>query len=106
MAHRIHLVDGLLHLASIPRARPVVTAAAVSFAICHLVVLATVPTSVAIANNLDVELPRQLVYCAAVLCRFALPLVIMVAGIAYRRAGLSDEPRSKDPSVVAPHRPS
>jgi hypothetical protein len=106
MADRGHLVDGLLHLASTSRARSVVTAAAVSFALCHFVVLAADPTSAAIANDLDAELPRQLTYCGAVLCRFAVPLIIMIVGMVYRRPGLSDESRSKDPSVVAPHPPS
>ena len=96
MAHRVHLVDSLLHLASTSRARSVVTAAAVSFALCHFVVLATAPASLAFAN-LDAELPRQLVYCAAVLCRFAVPLIVMIVGLAYRRSNLSDAPRSKDP---------
>src|SRR5580658_2574743 len=41
MAHRFPFVDDLLHLASTSRTRSVVTAAAVSFAVCHLVVLAS-----------------------------------------------------------------
>jgi hypothetical protein len=85
MAKRIALVDDLLHLASTSRARSVVTAAAVSFAVFHSVVLVTAPASMVIANNLDAELPRQLVYCTAVLCRFAVPLAVMVVGIMYTR---------------------
>jgi hypothetical protein len=88
MAHRFPFVDDLLHLASTSRTRSVVTAAAVSFAVCHLVVLASAPSSVVIAANLDAELPRQLVYCAAVLCRFAVPLVVMIVGMTYRRSKL------------------
>jgi hypothetical protein len=86
VAHKFLAVDSLLHLASTSRARSVVTVAAVSFAVCHLVVLATAPTSVAIAGNLDVEIPRELVYLAAVLCRFAVPLGVMIVGIAQWRS--------------------
>jgi surface polysaccharide O-acyltransferase-like enzyme len=86
MAHKIRLVDDLLHLASTSRSRSVVTAAAISFAICHFVVLAVAPTSLAIANDLDAEIPRQLVYFAAVLCRFAVPLGIMIVGMMLGRS--------------------
>jgi hypothetical protein len=86
MARRVPLVDDLLHRASTSRARSVVTAAAVSFAICHFVVLATAPMPAVIADNLDAELPRQLVYCAAVLCRFAAPLAVMIVGMMCRRS--------------------
>ena len=86
MAHRYRLVDGLLHLASTSRSRSVVTAAAFSFAICHFVVLAAAPASVAAAGNLDAEIPLQVVYFAAVLCRFAVPLGIMIVGMMYGRS--------------------
>jgi Na+/melibiose symporter-like transporter len=72
-------IENLLQLASAPRSRSVVTAAAVSFAVCHLVVLATAPT------NLDAEIPRQLVHFTAVLCRFAVPFSIMIVGMMHRR---------------------
>jgi hypothetical protein len=85
MAHKFHPVDGLLHLASTSYARSVLTIAAVSFAVCHFVVLATAPTSVVLAGNLDADIPRELVYMAAVLCRFAVPLSVMVVGIALAR---------------------
>ena len=83
MAHKFRLVDNLLHLASTSRSRSVVTAAAISFAICHFVVLAAAPTSVAIV---DAEIPRQLVYFAAALCRFAVPLGIMIVGMMHGRS--------------------
>lgn len=86
MAHKFPLVDGLLHVASTSRARSVLTVAAVSFAVCHCVVLATAPTSVIIAGNLDEDIPRELLYLAAVLCRFAVPLSVMIVGIAQGRA--------------------
>lgn len=86
MAHRLRLVNEVLHLASTARSRSVVTAAAISFAICHFVVLAAAPTSPAIAGNLDAEIPRQLVYFAAVLCRFAVPLAIMIVGMMHWRS--------------------
>ena len=82
MAQKFPLVDGLLHFASTSRARSLVTAAAVSFAVCHFVVLATAPTSAVIAGNLEEEIPRQLLYLAAVLCRFAVPLGVVIVGIA------------------------
>ena len=85
MAHNLPVVDGLLHLASTSHARAVVTVAAVSFAVCHIVVLATAPTLNA-GGNLDVEIPRELVYLAAVLCRFAVPLGVMIVGIAQARS--------------------
>lgn len=81
MAHKSPLVDDLLHLASAPRSRSVVMAAAVSFAVCHVVVLATAPTAAVIAGNLDAEIPRQLIQFAAVLCRFAAPFGIMIVGM-------------------------
>jgi len=68
------------------RARSVVTYAAVSFAACYFGVLATAPSSMVIASNLDAELARQLVYCAALLGRFALPLIVMVVGLMYQRS--------------------
>jgi hypothetical protein len=81
MAHKFHLVDDLLHLASTSRSRSVVSAAAIAFALCHVVVLATGPTSMVMVGNLDAEMPRQLLYAAAVLCRFAVPLGIVIVGM-------------------------
>jgi hypothetical protein len=86
MAHNLPLLDGLLHLASTSHARSVVTVAAVSFAVCHIVVLATAPTLGAVGGNLDAEIPRELVYLAAVLCRFAVPLGVMIIGFAQLRS--------------------
>jgi hypothetical protein len=86
MARKVPLVDSLLHVASTSRARSVLTVAAVSFAVCHFVVLATAPASVVLAGNLDADIPRQLVYIAAVLCRFAVPLSVMIVGIALGRS--------------------
>jgi hypothetical protein len=86
MTHKFPLIDGLLHLASTSRARSVVTLAAVSFAVCHFLVLATAPTSVIVAGNLDVDIPRELMYMAAVLCRFAVPLAVMIIGVAQVRS--------------------
>ena len=80
-----HKVENLLHLASAPRSRSVVTAAAVSFAVCHLVVLATAPTAVVMVGNLDAEIPRQIAHFTAVLCRFAVPFSIMIVGMMHGR---------------------
>jgi hypothetical protein len=86
MTHKFPQIDGLLHLASTTKARSVVTLAAVSFAVCHFVVLATAPTSVIIAGNLDADIPRELMYMAAVLCRFAVPLGVMIVGVVQVRS--------------------
>ena len=53
------------------------TLAAVCFAVCHLLVMATDPT----AASLQDEIPRQLIHWAAELCRFAVPLCMMTVGI-------------------------
>jgi hypothetical protein len=86
MAQKFHLVDDLLHLASTSRTRSAVSAAAIAFAVCHLMVLASSPASVAVAGGLDAELPRRLVYIAAVLARFAVPLCIMIVGMTHGRS--------------------
>ena len=80
---RKHGLDDLLHFVSTSRSTSTVTVAAISFAICHLAVMATTATSLGISTDLD-EVPRQLLHFAAVLCRFALPLCFMVAGFAIR----------------------
>ena len=75
-------VDDLLHFASASRSKSAVTLAAVSFAICHLIVMGT--ASLGASADLDVEIPRQIIHYAAELCRFVLPLGFMVAGFAIR----------------------
>jgi hypothetical protein len=76
--------DSFLHGVSTPRSRSAVTFAAVSFAVCHLVVMGSGSSPAGITADLDVEIPRQLLYFGAVICRFALPLGILVAGFATR----------------------
>jgi hypothetical protein len=83
MATKAQVFDNLLNFASTSRSRSMVTLAAVSFAICHLVFLASAPASAG-AADLDAEIPRQLVRFAAEFCRFALPLGFMIAGFAIR----------------------
>jgi hypothetical protein len=80
MARKSHFVDDLLRFVSASRSRSAVTLAAVSFAICHLVVLGTATANAAATVDLDAEIPLQLIHFAAVVCRFALPLGFMVAG--------------------------
>jgi hypothetical protein len=75
------VLDKLLHLASTSRSRSAITLAAVSFAICHFVAIATMPAPAVVANDLDAEIPRQLIHFAAVFLRFALPLSVMVVGM-------------------------
>jgi hypothetical protein len=82
MAHRRGRLSGILQLASTARLRWAVTLAAVSFAVCHLVSMGTGPGPTGGAADLDAEIPRQLVHFAAELCRFALPLGFMLAGLA------------------------
>jgi len=84
MAHK-HGLDDLLHFASAPRLRLAVTLAAVSFAICHVAVMATAATPNGITVDLD-EIPRQLIHFAAVFCRFALPLGFMIVGMGFGRS--------------------
>jgi hypothetical protein len=83
MALKAQVFGNLLNFASTQRSKSTVTLAAVSFAICHLVVMGTAPVHVGGAD-LDVEIPRQLMHFAAELCRFILPLGFMVAGLATR----------------------
>lgn len=77
MALKSRVFDDLLHFASTPRSRSTVTLAAVSFAVCHLFVMGTDSTPV----DLPDAIPRQLLHFAADLCRFALPLGVMVVGM-------------------------
>jgi hypothetical protein len=79
MALKSRIFDDLLHFASTSRSRSTVTLAAVSFAICHLVAVATAPPPTSGTADLDVEIPRQLLHFAAEFCRFALPLGFMLA---------------------------
>ena len=91
MADRHDLLGGLLQCASTRRLRSAVTLAAVSFAICHVVSMATAPGAVGGSADLDNEIPRQLIHFAAELCRFALPLGFMVAGFTTRIKATSAE---------------
>jgi hypothetical protein len=75
----------LLRFASTSRSRSTVTLAAASFAICHLVVMATGSTAGG-AAELEGEIPRQLIHFVADLCRFALPLGVMVVGMIHGRS--------------------
>ena len=93
MATKAQVFDNLLNFASTSRSRSMVTLAAVSFAICHLVFMATARASAG-AGDLDAEIPRQLAHFAAELCRFALPLGFMVAGFAVRsKSGKIAQPK-------------
>jgi len=85
MAHKSGLLDDFLHFASTSRSRAAVSLAAISFALCHGIVLATTPISADVARDLDAEIPREIMHVAAVLCRFALPLGVMVVGMGFRK---------------------
>jgi hypothetical protein len=82
MAHKPGLLHDLLQFACASRLRSAVTFAAVSFAVCHFVVMATGAAPVTGAGDLDADIPRRLIHFAAELCRFALPLAFMVVGFA------------------------
>jgi len=82
MALKTRVFDDFLHFASTSRSKSAVTMAAVSFAICQLIVMGTASSGV--SADLDAEIPRQLIHFAAELCQFALPLGFMVAGVVIR----------------------
>jgi len=88
MALNSRVFDDLLHFASTSRSRATVTMAAVSFAICHLIVMGTANGTA----DLGIEIPRQLIHFFAELCRFALPLGVMVVGLIQRRSKQSTRP--------------
>jgi hypothetical protein len=84
MEFKSRIRDDLLYFVSTSRSKSAITLAAVSFAICHLVVIGT--ASFGVSADLDVEVPRQLIYFIAELCRFALPLGFMVAAFHVKKA--------------------
>jgi hypothetical protein len=90
MAHKRGVLDDFLDFASTSRSRSTVTLAAVSFAVCHFAAIATAPAGV--TADLDVDIPRQLVHFAAVFCRFALPLGVMIVGMIQGRPRPSAAP--------------
>jgi hypothetical protein len=58
-----------------------VSLAAISFAVCHVMVMATAPSPATITGDLDADIPRQLLHFGAVLCRFVLPLLVMIGAM-------------------------
>ena len=85
MAPKSRIFDDLLNFASTSRSRSTVTWAAVCFAICHLVAMGT---NAAAGGGADLagEIPRQLIHFVAELCRFALPLGVMLVGMIHGRS--------------------
>jgi hypothetical protein len=92
MLLKSRVLENLLHLSSTSRSRSAITLAAVSFAICHFVAMATMPAPAVVTVDPDAEIPRQLIHFAAVFCRFALPLGVMVVGMIHARAKQSTQP--------------
>jgi hypothetical protein len=92
MAVKSRVFDDLLHFASTSRSRSTVTLAAVSFAVCHLVVMGTSPAAASGTADLDLEIRRQLIHFAAELCRFALPLGVMLVGMIQGRSKQTTQP--------------
>jgi hypothetical protein len=85
------VIDGLLQFASASRSRAAVSLAAISFALCHLVVIATAPPLASVSGDVAPDVPRLLLHFAAVLCRFALPLAVLVIGMTFsgrKRSGI------------------
>jgi hypothetical protein len=81
MAHTPRVIDGLLQFASASRSRSAVSLAAISFALCHLAVIATAPPAAGVSVDVAPDVPRLLLHFAAVLCRFALPLAVLIIGM-------------------------
>jgi len=86
MMPKSQIFDDLQRFASTSRSKSMVTLAAVSFAICHLIAMVTSPAAAGGAADLDGEIPRQLIHFVAELCRFALPLGVMVVGMIHGRS--------------------
>ena len=75
MARNQNRVADALNFAATPRWRATVLWAAVAFAICHVLAVATDAHGASL-NGLSLEL----VHFLAVLCRFLMPFGIMLAG--------------------------
>jgi len=60
--------------------------AAVCFAICHLVAMGTHAATAGGSADLEGEIPRQVIHFVAELCRFALPLGVMLVGMFHGRS--------------------
>jgi hypothetical protein len=86
MALKSRVFDDLLCFAATSRSRSTVTLAAVSFAVCHLIVMGTGSAPLSGTADLDLDIPRQLIHFVAELCRFALPLGVMVVGLVQARS--------------------
>jgi hypothetical protein len=84
MALKSRVFDGLLHFASTSRSRSTVTLAAICFAVCHLIVMGTGLANPGASGALQGEIPRQLIHFAAEICRFGLPLGVMLVGMIHQ----------------------
>jgi hypothetical protein len=78
MARKQIRMDDVLEFAATPRGRSTVFWAAMAFAACHLVALLSGRSGM----NSNDPLQQQLIHFAAVLCRFVLPCVVMLTGVA------------------------
>ena len=79
MAHRTRGWEEFLDLTSTPAWRSAVLLAAVSFALCHLIVLLTPPLD--LNANADILNGPQLANLIASLARFAAPLGFLIKGL-------------------------
>jgi hypothetical protein len=86
MAPKSRIFDELLRFASTSRSRSTVTLAAVCFAVCHLVAMGTNAAAGGGTADLEGEIPRELIHFVAELCRFALPLGVMLVGMIQGRS--------------------
>ena len=96
MARKHNRVADALNFAATPRWRATVLWAAVAFAVCHGVAVATDAHGASLKGNL----PLELVHFVAVLCRFLMPFGIMLAGFTavlaskWRRSASGIDPQS------------
>jgi hypothetical protein len=81
MARKQGSCADLLDFASAPRWRSAVFWASISFVVCHVIAMGTVPLATETAMPLDSDLLPQLLHFAAVFCRFTLPLGFVVGGL-------------------------
>jgi hypothetical protein len=80
------VLNELVRYASTSRLKSAVSLAAISFAVCHAIVMASTPSQAAILGDLDADIPRQVLHFGAVLCRFVLPLLVMISAVRHGRA--------------------
>jgi hypothetical protein len=77
MARKQIRIEDVLEFAATPRGRSTVFWSAISFAVCHLIVMTTEQTGAYSTDSLE----QQLIHFGAELCRFVLPVAVMLIGL-------------------------